>query len=325
MAGDARDQARAQARAAAVAVSSAVPDRLDRVRLRDDGDRPRGHGHAPGATYRGCSTPRSRRRSARGDAHVRDPDRVHGPGRGCRVPDAALQHRGRGPALPRCDRGGRDRALPRRPGTSTRRRSTSRPWSSQPRCSGARWAAIPGVLRAFAHTNEIITSLMLNYVAGLLLTYLIIDSPRTGATPRVVRGPTFPHGKADPGRVEVAERHDRLVGDPRAARIHDRAISLRSPLWALYSRMRFGFEVGVIADSPRAARYAGMRPAEDPRGHGHLGRDRRHRWGEPDRRLHLPARRQPVRPAEPRRSATRGSSSRRSRATTRLRSVSWRF
>ena len=30
-------------------------------------------------------------------------------------------------------------------------------------------------------------------------------------------------------------------------------------IWVLYSRTRFGFEVGVIADSPRAARYAGMR------------------------------------------------------------------
>jgi simple sugar transport system permease protein len=29
--------------------------------------------------------------------------------------------------------------------------------------------------------------------------------------------------------------------------------------WILYSRTRFGFEVSVIADSPRAARYAGMR------------------------------------------------------------------
>ena len=37
-------------------------------------------------------------------------------------------------------------------------------------------ALIPGVLRAFANTNEIITSLMLNYVAGYLLTYLIFDS-----------------------------------------------------------------------------------------------------------------------------------------------------
>ena len=30
-------------------------------------------------------------------------------------------------------------------------------------------------------------------------------------------------------------------------------------LWALYRRTRFGFEVAVIADSPRAGRYAGMR------------------------------------------------------------------
>ena len=41
---------------------------------------------------------------------------------------------------------------------------------------GALWALIPGVLRDFAHTNEIITSLMLNYVAGFFLTYLIFDS-----------------------------------------------------------------------------------------------------------------------------------------------------
>ncbi len=30
-------------------------------------------------------------------------------------------------------------------------------------------------------------------------------------------------------------------------------------VWVLYSRTRFGFEVQVIGDSPRAARYAGMR------------------------------------------------------------------
>ena len=30
-------------------------------------------------------------------------------------------------------------------------------------------------------------------------------------------------------------------------------------LWVLYARTRFGFEVRVIGDSPRAARYAGMR------------------------------------------------------------------
>src|SRR5205085_6436671 len=37
---------------------------------------------------------------------------------------------------------------------------------------GAAWALIPGVLRAFFKTNEIITSLMLNYVADRKSTRL---------------------------------------------------------------------------------------------------------------------------------------------------------
>src|SRR5437763_7284328 len=50
---------------------------------------------------------------------------------------------------------------------------------------GAAWASIPGILRAFFKTNEIITSLMLNYVAAYLLTYLVFNShsywpPTTG-------------------------------------------------------------------------------------------------------------------------------------------------
>ena len=49
-------------------------------------------------------------------------------------------------------------------------------WSSPAPCSGRAWGAIPGLLRAFLRTNEIITSLMLNYVAALVLNYLIFDS-----------------------------------------------------------------------------------------------------------------------------------------------------
>src|SRR5437763_11749361 len=41
---------------------------------------------------------------------------------------------------------------------------------------GALWASIPGILRAFLGTSEILTSLMLNYVAGYILTYLVFQS-----------------------------------------------------------------------------------------------------------------------------------------------------
>ena len=121
---------------------------------------------------------------------------------------------------------------------------------------GAAWGAIPGLLRAFLHTNEIITSLMLNYVAALVLNYLIFDSLSywrdTSAT-----GPRLPAGQGAAGRRDLA-------GARRSARSPSRSASSspsssRSSLWVLYTRTRFGFEAQVIGDSPRAARYAGMR------------------------------------------------------------------
>lgn len=57
---------------------------------------------------------------------------------------------------------------------------------------GALWAFIPGILRSRFNTNEIITSLMLNYVAGLVLAYLVLGSmsPWRDQSP----GTTFPLG-----------------------------------------------------------------------------------------------------------------------------------
>jgi simple sugar transport system permease protein len=120
---------------------------------------------------------------------------------------------------------------------------------------GAAWALIPGVLRAFANTNEIITSLMLNYVAGLLLTYLIYDSASYWRDTSTLQARAFPQGKPMPEAAEWPSFGSDVVV-PLGFAI---GIGVAVVLWALYSRTRFGFEVSVIADSPRAARYAGMR------------------------------------------------------------------
>ena len=80
----------------------------------------------------------------------------------------------------------------------------SRPLPSRPRddarrdAAGAAWALIPGILRAFFSTNEIITSLMLNYVAGLVLTYLIFDSQSYWRDTTSPRAAVFPLGKRLP-------------------------------------------------------------------------------------------------------------------------------
>ena len=125
---------------------------------------------------------------------------------------------------------------------------------------GAVWAAIPAILKAFLRTNEIITSLMLNYVAGLILNYLIIDSLSYWRDTETFEGKTFPLGKTIPQAANwPSATLDVGAGGialPLGAGI---ALLLAAFLWVLYSRTRFGFELQVIGDSPQAARYAGMR------------------------------------------------------------------
>ena len=121
---------------------------------------------------------------------------------------------------------------------------------------GAALALIPAVLRAYLQTNEIITSLMLNYVAALVLNYLIFDSLSYWRDTSSATAKVFPQGKNLP---PAANWPTTTVGQlvlPLGLLI---GVALAVLVWVLYTRTRFGFEVQVIGDSPRAATYAGMR------------------------------------------------------------------
>jgi simple sugar transport system permease protein len=122
--------------------------------------------------------------------------------------------------------------------------------------AGALWALIPGILRAYLSTNEIITSLMLNYVAALILSYLIFSSHSYWRDLSGFEAKVFPQGKPLPEDASWAtwSLHGAVV--PLGFLL---ALVVAALLWFLYARTRFGFEVKVIGDSPRAARYAGMR------------------------------------------------------------------
>jgi general nucleoside transport system permease protein len=124
---------------------------------------------------------------------------------------------------------------------------------------GAAWALIPGVLRAFFRTSEIITSLMLNYVAAYLLTYLIFNTNSYWRQTEGFNASVFPTSKDLPERAiwPAATIHAQgRILLPLGAGL---ALLAATVLWVLYSRTRFGFETQVLGDSPRAARYAGMR------------------------------------------------------------------
>jgi simple sugar transport system permease protein len=121
---------------------------------------------------------------------------------------------------------------------------------------GALWAAIPGLLRSYLKTNEILTSLMLNYVAGLVMYYLIFDSSSYWRDLSSPEGKVFPVAKQlSPAawwggvtRGSVVVPVGIVIG-----------IVIAIWLYVLITRTRFGFHLRVVADSPAAGRYAGIR------------------------------------------------------------------
>jgi simple sugar transport system permease protein len=121
---------------------------------------------------------------------------------------------------------------------------------------GALLAAIPALLRAFFSTNEIITSLLLNYVVALIMEYLIFDSHSYLRDTSGFQANVFPQGKILPDAASWSSWTIHGLVLPLGFLL---AIGASLLVWVLYARTRFGFEVQVIGDSARAGRYAGMR------------------------------------------------------------------
>ncbi|MFL5944715.1 MAG: ABC transporter permease [Gaiellaceae bacterium] len=121
---------------------------------------------------------------------------------------------------------------------------------------GAALAAIPAVLKAYFATNEIITSLMLNYVVGLVMEFLIFDSHSYWRDTEGFEAKVFPQGKVLPDEANWSSWTVQGVFIPLGFVV---ALAVAVGVWVLYQRTRFGFEVQVIGDSARAGRYAGMR------------------------------------------------------------------
>lgn len=166
---------------------------------------------------------------------------------------------------------------------------------------GALWGAIPGALKAFLGVNEIITSLMLNYIAIQWINYLVIgpwqDPTSLGfpSTPRLSPSAILPtiteawylptvaflviggvvvlywivrraHSnrerlKAGIGFLCLAVLSFGSIWFLNGRRVHlglVLSLAAAAVLWLLLSRTRWGYEIRVIGENARAARYAGM-------------------------------------------------------------------
>ncbi len=113
---------------------------------------------------------------------------------------------------------------------------------------GALWGIIPAILKIKYAINEVITTLMLNYIAAEFLTMLIV-------------GPW--KGKSRfgfPGTDNLPE--SALLGVISGSRIHYATLILAMVcavlLTVLVYRTRFGYEARVVGENPDAGKYAGI-------------------------------------------------------------------
>jgi simple sugar transport system permease protein len=112
---------------------------------------------------------------------------------------------------------------------------------------GALWAGLTALLKVYLGVNEIVSTLMLNYIGVQWIEYLYFDAWRN------------PRGFGFPGTAEFA----REAWLPRlSGRLHIGLILglLACVLiWFVLWRTRWGYELRVIGASLLAARYSGMR------------------------------------------------------------------
>ena len=113
---------------------------------------------------------------------------------------------------------------------------------------GALYAAIPALLKTRFNTNEILTSLMLVYIAQLFLDWLVRGAWRDPA------GYNFPQSRSFVTEAVLPE----MLSSGRAHFGFAFAILAAIGVWFMMRYMLRGFQVVVLGQSERAGRFAGF-------------------------------------------------------------------
>ncbi len=113
---------------------------------------------------------------------------------------------------------------------------------------GIAWAAIPALLRTRFNANEILTSLMLTYVAQQLLIYLVVGPWKDP------EGYGFPQSRL----FQEAATLPILVPGTRIHLGVLAALIMVGLGWLVLAKSAIGFQLKVVGQAPRAARYAGF-------------------------------------------------------------------
>lgn len=113
--------------------------------------------------------------------------------------------------------------------------------------AGLAYGFIPGFLKAYTGAHEVVTTIMLNFVAIQLVAY-IVSGPLRGAEASFAKTDTI-----------VSAALPILVGRNGHLGVLFAALAVPAIAWLLF-RSTLGFEIRTVGANPDAARYAGMHP-----------------------------------------------------------------
>jgi general nucleoside transport system permease protein len=121
--------------------------------------------------------------------------------------------------------------------------------------AGAAWAGIAGILKATTGAHEVISTIMLNYIALYSATWLFGDGgPLQNTTPGQATNPVS-NNIAHSAELPVIWGAKGFQGLDIGFFI---AIAALVVFWALLNRTTLGFEVRTVGFNPEAAAYAGI-------------------------------------------------------------------
>jgi simple sugar transport system permease protein len=123
--------------------------------------------------------------------------------------------------------------------------------------AGAAWAGIAGILKATVGAHEVISTIMLNWTAYWVGSYLFGDGgPLQGSQPSIPISNDIAEGAKLPVFWGIAILQGLSIGIFIA-------IGMLVVYWVIINRTTIGFEVRAVGFNPEAARYGGVSVARN--------------------------------------------------------------
>ena len=119
---------------------------------------------------------------------------------------------------------------------------------------GALWGFVPGILRARLNVNEVVTTLMMNYIAVSWNNFFIYAVWSEGG---FQMSKVFPKSAWMPRLADLAGQMPAFRGITLHLGFVVGVVAAIILWWVLY-RSKWGYEIQLIGDNPKAARYAGI-------------------------------------------------------------------